>query len=367
MSVNILDLVKQSVPQPILDKIADMLGIDRATMDSVFNGAVGALLNGLINKSESAEGLGKILKSADQQDDSILGNLDQVFENGPGDDAQKGTGGELVESIFGIDASKVAAISKGLGLDSSQLTKLLGMIAPVVLAVIGKFKSEQSLDAEGVKGLLADQKQYLASANSADTAPPSKPAAPKSKKRISLRTKILFALLVLVSIAYGVYELFIRNMNVAAKINYVPHPDDLANPMASMRPTGAGGGNRGPRVPHVKTVDISSLGESGRTLKQDFDKILSSMAELETQADAQELIGKIDECSNHFDELDFDRFSSGLSKAAARAFISGFFEKADEQISQIKDNEIKKEVKNALDGLGKKMSAFTSKAVVIEN
>jgi Bacterial protein of unknown function (DUF937) len=76
------------------------------------------------------------------------------------------SGSSLLTSLLGD--SKVGALSgaiaKFAGLNQASATSLLGALAPVVLGALGREQRAQGLDAQGLAGLLNDQKGSIAQA-----------------------------------------------------------------------------------------------------------------------------------------------------------------------------------------------------------
>ena len=59
-------------------------------------------------------------------------------------------------------ASVEQAVGQASGMDAAQVGKLLMMLAPMVMGALGKAKKAQGLDADGLAGLLGQEKESLA-------------------------------------------------------------------------------------------------------------------------------------------------------------------------------------------------------------
>ena len=89
MSFNLVDLVKEQVSGPVLDQISGAVGESTESTKAVVDGAIPALLGGLMSKASSEEGAASLFETLQNQDDSILDNLT---------DAVSGNKDSLIES-----------------------------------------------------------------------------------------------------------------------------------------------------------------------------------------------------------------------------------------------------------------------------
>ena len=72
----------------------------------------------------------------------------------------------MLTSLFGEGqvGGLAGAIGKFAGLNQGSATSLLGALAPVVLGALGREQRTQGLDAQGLAGMLNDQKDSIAHA-----------------------------------------------------------------------------------------------------------------------------------------------------------------------------------------------------------
>ena len=71
-------------------------------------------------------------------------------------------GQQLLGNIFGENSSSITdMLARNSGIRSSSASSLMGMTAPLVLGVIGKYASSQGLNASGIAGLLRGQKESI--------------------------------------------------------------------------------------------------------------------------------------------------------------------------------------------------------------
>ncbi|MGI9499811.1 MAG: DUF937 domain-containing protein [Geminicoccaceae bacterium] len=166
MSVNLVDLVMKQVGGNIPGIIGSLLGESADRTQGALAGAVPAILGGLMGAASKGGGITDQLVSAiGQQDDGMLDNLSGAF--GGGNHQQiVDQGSSLLSSLLGdgVIGSLVGAIGKFSGLGGGSTKSLLGMLAPIVISVLGRQQREQGLDGGGMVSLLMGQKDNIQSA-----------------------------------------------------------------------------------------------------------------------------------------------------------------------------------------------------------
>ena len=96
---------------------------------------------------KGAEELNNALEK--KHDGSILDNLSGYLSN---PDLKDGAG--ILNHLFGNQTSNVAnAVSKSSGLDTNGSMKMLQMLAPILMGMLGQQKKENNLDAKGLGNL----------------------------------------------------------------------------------------------------------------------------------------------------------------------------------------------------------------------
>ena len=138
-----------------LGQIAGLLGADSGAAEKGVAAALPALLGGLAKNAQSEEGAASLLGALDKHDGSVLNNI-----GGLGD--MLGDGSKILGHVFGDQQSQVAgAVAKESGLDLGMVTKLLPMLAPVVMGFLGKQKAAGGLDAGSLAGALGKEQEGL--------------------------------------------------------------------------------------------------------------------------------------------------------------------------------------------------------------
>lgn len=126
----------------LVQKFSSALGQPTDKIQSGLKSVIPTLLMGLANKGSSEEGAQSILNMAKNP------NLH---------------GHEAVNGIFGNELTSVAtSLGSATGLSSSSITKMMGMVAPVVLGLLGRKVNLEGMNAHRLRGFLSTQKTSMA-------------------------------------------------------------------------------------------------------------------------------------------------------------------------------------------------------------
>ena len=165
MEPNIISLASQYLTPEILAKIGSSLGLDQSVIGKACSAAIPALFGHFANLAATPEGARKLYGAVTQQDTDILGNL----SNAVGGSAQQGStdsGLSALRSLLGGSSlsALTAALGSFAGFRQSSASSLLGMLSPILMAILGKQTAEQGLNSSGLAQLLATQKDHISNA-----------------------------------------------------------------------------------------------------------------------------------------------------------------------------------------------------------
>lgn len=169
-----------------LEEMAGAIGADSGTTQRAVEAALPALVAGLAKNASSPSGAASLASALESDHDgSVLDNVGSLLGSLTGGGSKSGMGGLLgaaagmlggggssratngagiLKHVFGAKESGVAkAIGQSSGLDMGQASKLLMMLAPLVMGALGKMKKDGGLDAGAIAGMLAGEKEELAS------------------------------------------------------------------------------------------------------------------------------------------------------------------------------------------------------------
>lgn len=159
--MNLVDLFKSQLTGEVTKQLGGMLGTNDADTGNLVRAALPTLLAGLGSVASKKDGADKIATAIGGIDPGMLGNLGKMLG---GADAKKG--GDLLGSLLGNNmlTSLLPLLAKFVKLDSSLITKALGLLAPLVLSSIGSAFKGQKVDGAGISRLFSEQKGNIASA-----------------------------------------------------------------------------------------------------------------------------------------------------------------------------------------------------------
>ncbi len=114
-----------------IDDIATKLGVDKETAASAVSAALPALVSGMAANAEDPAGAASLSKALATKDTSLVEggvNLDDVDDE---------DGAKIVHHVFGDNENQVIAALGSTGkADGGLLSKLLPMLAPIVMAFL---------------------------------------------------------------------------------------------------------------------------------------------------------------------------------------------------------------------------------------
>jgi len=124
-----------------LGQLAGVLGADNEAVGKGVAAALPALLGGLARNARQPEGASALSNAlGTDHDGSILDSLGSIFGGSPWAQQQANRHGEsILGHVFGGNRPRVEQqVQAASGLQSSMVTKLLPLLAPVVLGYLGK-------------------------------------------------------------------------------------------------------------------------------------------------------------------------------------------------------------------------------------
>jgi hypothetical protein len=167
MSVNLIDLVKSQLGGQILNQVSGLLGESPDKTQSAVNGAIPALLGGLLGSASKGNGATNMLSALNGVDDSMLGNFAGMLGGGNQSSGLMDMGGKLLGSLLG--GSGVGGLTNAIagfsGLGKGAAGSLLGLLAPLLMGTIKRqLTGSGGLNVGNLTSLLMGQKDNIAAA-----------------------------------------------------------------------------------------------------------------------------------------------------------------------------------------------------------
>jgi len=140
-----------------VDQIARSVGVSGGDVTNVLAGALPAMMAGLTRNAASSGGASALLGALDRDHDGSV--LDDVMGFlGGGGNTSAGAG--ILSHVFGGRQANVEqAVSQSSGVDMGSVTKIMAMVAPLIMGSLGKAKRQQGFDASGLAAALGQQEQ----------------------------------------------------------------------------------------------------------------------------------------------------------------------------------------------------------------
>ena len=133
-----------------LGNLASQVGGNEGEVKNGVMAALPAMLAALGKNAGTEKGAEELNNALEKKHDgSILDNLSGYLSN---PDLKDGAG--ILNHLFGNQTSNVAnAVSQSSGLDTNGSMKMLQMLAPILMGILGQQKKQNNLDAKGLGNL----------------------------------------------------------------------------------------------------------------------------------------------------------------------------------------------------------------------
>ena len=133
-----------------IGNLASQVGGNEGEVKNGVMAALPAMLAALGKNTGTEKGAEELNNALEKKHDgSILDNLSGYLSN---PDLKDGAG--ILNHLFGNQTSNVAnAVSQSSGLDTNGSMKMLQMLAPILMGILGQQKKQNNLDAKGLGNL----------------------------------------------------------------------------------------------------------------------------------------------------------------------------------------------------------------------
>jgi hypothetical protein len=156
------DLLGQDQGNTAVEQISQATGTDSSMTSNVIQSALPMILGQLTNNASTPQGAESLNNALEQNHDGSLldnlGGLGGLIFGGQQQAAPpppQADGGGILGHIFGNSQGQVAQqVSNQTGVSTGQVAQILMMLAPIVMAYLGRQKQQQGVDAGGLGGLL---------------------------------------------------------------------------------------------------------------------------------------------------------------------------------------------------------------------
>jgi hypothetical protein len=153
------DLLGQQQGDEALGQISQQVGAEPSMVNTAIQAALPAILGGLANNASTPDGAQSLDTAlANDHDGGLLGNLgglgSMILDQSTPTPRSADAGG-ILGHILGANQGPVAEeASQRSGLPIGQVAQIIMMLAPIVMAYLGRQKQEQNVQADGLGGLI---------------------------------------------------------------------------------------------------------------------------------------------------------------------------------------------------------------------
>jgi hypothetical protein len=171
--MNLMDILQGQISEEMLGQISEHIGAEPQQTAQAANGIFATLLGGLANNATSEGGLASLASALDKDHDGsilddLMGMMGGMMQGGT---QQSGTmnGLGILGHILG-DRQESAAeqVSQSSGLSMGQVMKLMPILAPILMGVLGRAKNQGNLGLGDLAGILMGGAQQAQSGGFGD-------------------------------------------------------------------------------------------------------------------------------------------------------------------------------------------------------
>jgi len=165
---SLLDDLTSQLQGNTLSQMSRQLGADEASTAQAISMALPMLIGGLANEAQTPDGAQSLSRALEEDHDgSLLDNVSALFgpaTTGAADVAvpRALNGAGILEHVLGRKREPVQqGIGRATGLNSQQIGRLLMMLAPLVMAYLGRRKRETGLGPSEIGNELQAERQEV--------------------------------------------------------------------------------------------------------------------------------------------------------------------------------------------------------------
>lgn len=156
--MNVMDLLQGQLSEGFIDQLSQQIGgADRQATATAASGIMTTLMGALAKNASTPEGANSLANALDNDHDgSVLDNLMGILGGDTQPQNERALNGlGILNHILGDrQGNATDMISNMSGLNTSQTSSLMTVLAPVVMGFLGQQKRQQGLDVGGIASLL---------------------------------------------------------------------------------------------------------------------------------------------------------------------------------------------------------------------
>lgn len=161
----LIDLVGNYLNSDSVSQISKTIGAEPEQTQQAIGAILPTLMGAITRNASNDEGAASLHNAlANDHDGSILDHLGSFFGGGKPDavSSRATQGDSILDHILGNRRSRVEeGVSRSSGLSTSQVMKLMAILAPLLMGALGKRRKEKDLSSGGLSDLLRTEKEEV--------------------------------------------------------------------------------------------------------------------------------------------------------------------------------------------------------------
>lgn len=159
--MSLINFVNEQISGPRLSQLSQQLGISEQQAQQALPAALAALTGAMAQNTAQPQGAQQLSNAlAKDHDGSLLDSLDGFL--GGANPGALGAGASILGHIFGQRQPQVAGnLGRSTGLDPQTMARLLAMLAPIVLAYLGRRQRQKGLDPGALATELGNERRTI--------------------------------------------------------------------------------------------------------------------------------------------------------------------------------------------------------------
>ena len=156
--MSLINFVNQELSGPRLAQISQQLGVSEEQTREALPAALATLTGAMAQNAAQPQGAQQLSNALSRDHDgSILDSLDSFLGSG-----NTSPGASILGHILGGRQQSVQGnLGRNTGLDPATISRLLALLAPIVLGYLGRQQRQQGLDPGGLAGVLGQERQQV--------------------------------------------------------------------------------------------------------------------------------------------------------------------------------------------------------------
>jgi hypothetical protein len=156
--MSLLEMLGQQLGGDAIGTLSRRLDADERSVGSAVSGALPILMGAMARNTDKPGGAASLLGALDRDHDgSVLDDVVGFLGAASSSDGQGILGHVLGQRQGAVEAS----LSQSSGLPTAKVGQLLGMLAPLVMGMLGQQKKQHGFDAGGLAALLGGERQKV--------------------------------------------------------------------------------------------------------------------------------------------------------------------------------------------------------------